>query len=393
MISRVAVRSVRSVATRMPARYLSSEAPSNAFDQLQSKPVEELVKGVDLSPEVEARLNKEFQEALRDFAIEPDLSHDIFKLAERTSAQGPRSVAAPKPGVDATGNVMGHNLYPNVRRTSPQEPYSQQELFLRQRFHSRNSDRLGAKLENVYQPHKDTLQPPTIRETSISTLIAAGAHLGHATGLFRPSTQPFIYGERDGIHIIDLDQTLIYLRRASKVVEGIAEKGGLIVFVGTRPGQQRALQVAANRAGGYYVHSRWVPGTLSNATQISSEWQRMEVDMGDNPTGRELSPNLQKTLVKPDLVVVLNPVENRNCLRECVAAKVPTIGIIDTDSEPSLVSYPIPANDDSLRATDLLLGVLSRSAEKGRLARLHKFKHHQTSMAEKESGDAFNQHL
>lgn len=235
---------------------------------------------------------------------------------------------------------------------------------------------LGSNISNVYRPHEDILKPATVASTSIETLLAAGVHLGHSTSLFRSSTQPYIYGVRDGIHIINLETTLVHLRRAAKVAQEIAAQGGIILYLGTRQGQQRGLEEAASRSGGYYVHRRWVPGTLTNCREISQHWGRMEVDMGDVPTGRLLSPRITRSLLKPDLVVILNPVENRNAIYECIQCNVPTIGIVDTDSEPSLLTYPIPGNDDSIRATDLIVGIISKAAQKGRKSRLAEFENH-----------------
>jgi small subunit ribosomal protein S2 len=386
-------RSVQS-ARRLYSSSAGERTPEQIVEMLRTRAASE-TGNLKLSPKVEEELNQEFEKAVKDFVVNPDLSKDVLRLVERTSAQRPRAVKISPSSASSrgqSGNIRGSDLFPNVRRTGGSEPYSAQELYLRQLFHQRNMTRLGASVEDVYRPHEDVFKPPTARETSISTLLAAGAHLGHSTALFRPSTQPYIYGVRDGIHIIDLDATLTHLRRAASVVEGIAEKGGLILYVGTRQGQQRSLQMAAKRSNSYYVHSRWVPGTLSNATEISSEWERMEVDMADAPTGRDLSLNLHKTIIKPDLVVVLNPVENRNAIKECTAAKIPTIGIIDTDSEPSLVSYPVPANDDSLRSTDLILGVLSNAGKKGRETRLKRFQQYKQQTEQQQSAAQFNQH-
>ena len=115
-----------------------------------------------------------------------------------------------------------------------------------------------------------------------------------------------------------------------------------------------------------------VPGTLTNPTEISSSWERHEVDYFGNPTGRELTLNESMSIIKPDLLVVLNPTENRNALKEAMKARVPTIGIIDTDSEPSLVTYPIPANDDSLRSVSLLTSILAKAGERGVQTRLNR---------------------
>ena len=111
---------------------------------------------------------------------------------------------------------------------------------------------------------------------------------------------------------------------------------------------------------------------MTNSTEISGIWEKQEIDSNDNPTERALSPNETSKQVKPDLLVVLNPTENRNALLEAIKSRVPTIAIIDTDSEPSLVTYPIPGNDDSLRSVNFLLGVLARAGQRGlqnRLAR------------------------
>ncbi|SCU89654.1 LANO_0D05864g1_1 [Lachancea nothofagi CBS 11611] len=262
--------------------------------------------------------------------------------------------------------------FPFLVPSSKDKPYSTQELFLRQMKHAENSGKLGASIENVYLPHRDIFNPPTIDRLSISELLAAGVHLGQSTSLWRPNTQPYIYGEYKGIHIIDLNKTLSSVKRAAAVVQGVAERGGTILFLGTREGQKRALQEAARRTHGFYVSTRWIPGTLTNPTEISSVWERHEVDFADMPTNRQLNADEEAGIVKPDLLVILNPTENRNALNEAMQARIPTIGIIDTDSEPSLVTYPIPGNDDSLRSVNLLLSVLAKAGEIGLQSRLQK---------------------
>lgn len=308
------------------------------------------------------QMNAEFDSLLTDFVLNARI--DTTTTEDKSSTPKLKKKAA------KAGNIYGNERFPNLHPTGTTEPYSSQELYLRREHQARVLGGLGSSIENVYKPHEDVLKPPSISQTTLSTLLAAGAHLGHSVSRFRPTTQPYIYGIREGIHIIDLEQTLVHLRRAAKVIESVAEQGGIIVYVGTRPGQQRSVEVAANRSGGYYVHRRWVPGTLSNSRDISQRWERMEVNMGDEPTGRVLAPHLRQSIVKPDLVVILNPIENRHALNECGRNNVPTIGIVDTDSEPSLITYPIPGNDDSIRATDIIVGVLSKAAEKGYKRRL-----------------------
>lgn len=270
------------------------------------------------------------------------------------------------------------NTFPYLKPTPEHHEYSTQELYLRHLNHSRHSGNLGSKLSNVYIPKHEISKPRSIKDITISTLLAAGCHLGHAKAMWRPSTQPFIYGEYDGIHLIDLNETLVALKRAIKVIKGVANKGGLILYVGTSQiwEQERALEQAANRSNSYYISRKWIPGTITNFTQVTQQpnEKRMEITMLDQPTNRNLDPNSKSGLIKPDLVVIMNPVDNRNCINECIKLRIPTIGLCDTDMEPSLLTYPIPSNDDSMRVSSMMLGVLSRAAQEGTEERIQKIK-------------------
>jgi small subunit ribosomal protein S2 len=178
-------------------------------------------------------------------------------------------------------------------------------------------------------------------------LLAAGAHLGHATSLWNPGNQRYIFGIRQGIHIISLEQTTAHLRRAAKVVEGVSGNGGLILFVGTRPGQGRAVVQAAKMSGGCHLFEKWVPGTITNGKMIVGHGKVLEKDEADrvDPAGAAVEGAAP---LRPDLVVCLNPLENYVMLHECGLFGIPTIGVVDTDADPTWVTYPIPANDDRL---------------------------------------------
>ena len=154
------------------------------------------------------------------------------------------------------------------------------------------------------------------------------------------------------------------------MVYEVAKRGGLILFVGTRDRQEDIAVRAARLAGGYHIFDRWVPGSLTNGQQILGHCRMHFVDAMDKEI-IGLRPYLKDQPVsKPDLVVCLNPLENEVCLHECGLYNVPTIGIIDTDADASWVTYPIPANDDSLRSVTLLAGAMGRAGQAGQKERL-----------------------
>jgi small subunit ribosomal protein S2 len=164
-----------------------------------------------------------------------------------------------------------------------------------------------------------------------------------------PNFVAYAYGVRAGITIIDLDHTLPLLRRAANVVRAIAANGGSIVFVGTRPDLRNVVRRAAERIGrqGYHVGERWLPGTLTNRVQFFGSKEVLEQRM------------------TPDLMIFLNPLSNMNAIAECAIEHIPTMGIVDSNVDPRIVMYPIPANDESVRTAELIAGVLSVAGREG----------------------------
>lgn len=205
---------------------------------------------------------------------------------------------------------------------------------------------LGTSITPHYQPHTLLTNPLSPSDITLELLLASQAHLGHSTSLWNPGNARYIYGIRDGIHIISLDVIAAHLRRAAKVVSGVAERGGLILFVGTRAGQDRCVVKAAELARGCHLFERWTPGSLTNGQQILGRCRVKVVDHLDQDVPGFEEQLAERASLKPDLVVCLNPLENYVLLRECGQNNIPTIGIIDTDADPTWVTYPIPANDD-----------------------------------------------
>ncbi|GBB86574.1 hypothetical protein RclHR1_00130015 [Rhizophagus clarus] len=205
---------------------------------------------------------------------------------------------------------------------------------------------------------KNLKSPPSSYDLTMSSLLSANLHLGHSTSLWNPKTSPFIFGIRYGINIINLDYTLIYLRRACKVVKEISYNDGIILFINTRGGLfSKSVINAAKRCNQYQLTTRWLPGTITNSQQTLGHL----IPKNENDI-------ISKTF-KPDLLVLLNPLENEIALEEARYGNIPTIGIVDTDFDPNKVTWPIPANDDSVRGVELLVGILSLAAKDGLVQR------------------------
>ena len=260
--------------------------------------------------------------------------------------------------------------FPNLLPSDKLSPYTEAELAIRQKHHQQVMGDLGSKIINVYKPHELITNPPSVNQVTVEKLLAAGAHLGRSTTLYNHHFQPFIYGKYKGLHIIDLEQTASYLKHASKVIEKVVENGGIVLFLGLKIGQLRSIKVAATRCNGYYVAKKWIPGAITNS--LENPKPRHEVDMQDFKTNRELTTDQENQVVKPDLIVILNPENASVAIKEANQARIPTIGIVDTNVDPNLVTYPIPANSNSTRVTNLITGVLGKSAEAGLKRRIQK---------------------
>lgn len=144
----------------------------------------------------------------------------------------------------------------------------------------------------------------------------------------------------------------------------------MVLFVGTREGQDRVVARAAQLAKGYHLFERWIPGSITNGQQILGRCRTKVVDEFDNDVPGFEDQLLDRPVLRPDLVVCVNPLENYVLLHECALNNIPTIGVIDTNADPTWVTYPIPANDDSLRCIQVIAGVLGRAGEAGQKQRL-----------------------
>jgi len=214
---------------------------------------------------------------------------------------------------------------------------------------------------------------------SMKQLLEAGVHFGHQTRRWNPKMAPYIYSERNGIHIIDLQQTVGMIDTAYNAVYDIVAQGGTVLFVGTKKQAQDAIRDEATRCGMYYVNQRWLGGMLTNFKTIQSRIARLKKieKMEENGTF-DLLPKkevigLKKEYEKlnlnlggikdmkriPDAIFIVDPKRERNCVKEALSLGITIIGIADTNCDPDELDYIIPGNDDAIRAVKLLTSVMA----------------------------------
>lgn len=200
-------------------------------------------------------------------------------------------------------------------------------------------------------------------------LLEAGVHYGHNTRRWNPKMGEFIFGVRNGIHIIDLEQTYNLLYRAMEAVRNTVAAGGRVLFVGTKPQASEVVKEAAKRCGQYYINHRWLGGTLTNWKTVNQSIKRMK-EMEERIEGglvgltKKESLDLQRNYTKlemalggirdmgglPDLLFVIDTNKEAIAIEEARRLGIPVVAILDSNSEPQGVTYPIPGNDDALRA-------------------------------------------
>ena len=211
-------------------------------------------------------------------------------------------------------------------------------------------------------------------KVNIKTLLDAGTHFGHQTRRWNPKMKPYIFGSRGDIYIIDLKDTLYGLDAAYTAVSKVAEKGGTVLFVGTKKQAQEPIAEAANRCGMPYVNARWLGGMLTNFVTIRSRVQRMEELEAMETDGRmEKLPKKEQILLKkelaklqtnlngirnmkktPDMVFIIDTNREQIAIHESHRLNIPVVGTLDTNCDPDDVDYGIPANDDAIRSVSLL---------------------------------------
>jgi len=213
---------------------------------------------------------------------------------------------------------------------------------------------------------------------SMRQLLEAGVHFGHTTRRWNPRMAPYIFGVRNGVHIIDLEQSLPLLNQALLTVRNVVAGGGRVLFVGTKRQASDKVAEAAKRCGQYYVNHRWLGGMLTNWKTISNSIKRLRIveeKLGETQSGltkKELltltreRDKLERALggIKemgglPDVLFVIDTNKEQLAVNEAGNLNIPVIGVLDSNSNPEGVTYPVPGNDDALRAIGLYCDLIA----------------------------------
>ncbi len=221
---------------------------------------------------------------------------------------------------------------------------------------------------------------------SMKQLLEAGVHFGHQTRRWNPKMAPYIYTERNGIYIIDLQKTVKKLEEAYNFVRDCSANGGYVLFVGTKKQAQDAIKEEAARCGGYYVNARWLGGMLTNfrtmRTRIDrlAQLRKMEEDgtfamlpkkevikhQGEIEKLEKYLGGVKEMKKIPAAMFIVDPRKERNAIAEAKKLGIPVVAIVDTNCDPDEIDYVIPGNDDAIRAIRLIAATMANAAIEGR---------------------------
>lgn len=221
-------------------------------------------------------------------------------------------------------------------------------------------------------------------EFTMRQLLEAGVHFGHHTRRWNPKMKPFIFGVRNGVHILDLQQTVPMLDRALKAIQDITANGGRVLFVGTKRAAQEKVAEAAKKSGQYYVNHRWLGGMMTNWKTITTSINRLrelENIMAGGVEGytkkeqlmmqREYE-KLEKSIGgikemggRPDAIFIIDTNKEKIAIQEANTLGIPVFAVLDSNSDPEGIAYPFPGNDDALRAVDLYCDLFSNAVLAG----------------------------
>ena len=239
-------------------------------------------------------------------------------------------------------------------------------------------DPAGLRKQSNMRKYK-TMEERNMSVISMKQLLEAGVHFGHQTRRWNPKMAPYIYTERNGIYIIDLQKSVGMVDDAYNAVSDIAAEGGTILFVGTKKQAQDAIKTEAERCGMFYVNERWLGGMLTNFKTIQSRVKRLkEIEAMSEDGTFDVLPKKEVIALKkewakleknlggikdmkrlPDAIFIVDPKKERICVQEAHTLGIPLIGICDTNCDPEELDYVIPGNDDAIRAVKLIVSKMA----------------------------------
>jgi small subunit ribosomal protein S2 len=221
---------------------------------------------------------------------------------------------------------------------------------------------------------------------SLADMLKAGMHFGHSTSRWHPKMREFIFGSRQGVHIIDLEKSQVQLESALAAAKGIAERGGTILFVGTKPQAKKFVQASADACEMPYIINRWLGGTLTNFGQIKKTLKRMKMLKDQRDKGelkkytkkeqlmitREIADmehklgGMQQVTRVPDAIFIVDVRTEKTALKEAIARGIPVIALCDTNVNPRGVTHVIPGNDDATKTIELVSHLMSDAIKEGK---------------------------
>ena len=227
-------------------------------------------------------------------------------------------------------------------------------------------------------------------DITFDLLLKSGAHFGHLTRKWNPRMKDYVFMSKNGIHLIDLKKTVACLEEAVRFIREIVRKGGDVLFVGTKKQAKDIVQNEADRCGMFYVVERWLGGTLTNFSTIKKSIRRLKdleklksSGYDENLTKKErltlererekladLHRGIKDMKRIPDLIVLVDTVYDNIAIRECNRLDIPVVAIVDTNSDPTIVDYPIPANDDSIRTIQIIITQIADAILEAKNSRL-----------------------
>ena len=221
---------------------------------------------------------------------------------------------------------------------------------------------------------------PTIEE-----LAEAGVHFGHRTRQWNPKMKPFIYGVREGIHIINLEQTLMQLKDCTAFISEASKAGACVVIVGTKRQAAPVVREVAQNAGVHFIAERWPGGLITNFSNIKKaidHYDELRNELADTEAVKSMGAKKKFALIKeverlgkifaglvgiksaPNLIIVVDPRREKTAVAEARRSKAKIVGVVDTNTDPSVVDYPVAANDDAIKSVEIVLTAITKSIHK-----------------------------